>query len=302
LCYTTPMKQERYTILIIGALLSVITISSIGISDSQAYADEDFSSGIINPKEEIYADAPKQQQLQQQPVSIQARKGLTESLSTNEAAAKNIFSKASDRMSVFVRSLSSAIGKAHGINAERKEAMIEKLTDDVEFIQREGAQLKIAGTKEQLRNKVQGIKNFWAERIGRLRSNVGVLLSARVSNAVTRLYNLNDKINILLERLKSQNVDITALLEQQNLFVDEIDAAEQKLQDAKSSFESISESSTQEEHKQLFSEGNASLKEGHEHLRAAHNIFKDLIKQIRTELPALPDATSETSTPTSQIE
>lgn len=215
------------------------------------------------------------------------------------AKAKDFLTKAVDRGITHIELIERWVEKINISDEEKSEltamleenkAKLEGLKDDIEA----------ATTKQEIEDIAKQIREVWLNIRVDVKKVVGIGMNARIKHILNRMELLSEKLNERIEKLKESGVDTSSLESLLSKFNSHLDEANANYEKAKEKFK---EAATPKEIDDLMRAGNQYIKEAHKHLRLAHAVLVEIVKELRqSKIQTAQTATEPNATEVSENE
>jgi len=197
-----------------------------------------------------------------------------------EEEAKSFLKKVISTLIKRLESLKEWISNRKSISEEDKQKIIAEITKDINWLEEQLASIDTA-TPQEIKEMAKTIRNYWRKHRFQVKRIIGAIWSARINFIIQKAKSASLKVNSLIEKLKAEGKDTSALEKLLSEFTEKLDLAEGKLEEAKEKFEAISSLA---EADNFFREGHRLIKEAHSYLRESYRILVDIVQEIKNLL------------------
>ena len=208
-----------------------------------------------------------------------------EKFKKNKAKNKELFR---ERASIFSEnSINEVINHLEAIKNKTKNApkisendraeILSEIEEDIEWLESKKSELERSST-EEIMEIAKEVRQYLKETNARIRQIVGHMMAYRINDGILKSKEVEEEISKLLKNLQEDGEDITKLRELLNSFNENIELAQEKREEAKDYFDSMS---NKNDFSALFKDGHDLIKESHQYLKAALKDLKEIAKDLK---------------------
>lgn len=202
------------------------------------------------------------------------------------------------RMTAYLQNIRSALERSSGLSDAEKKDFVGRVARDISSLQGQTAAIGRAEDQALLKQRMQELRGSWIKLERSIKYYVSLILGNQVSFAIQRLDRIEEKTDVLVNRLPDSHQNKEAILKLQKEFTDHLAAARAAYQEAHNLFAKL-ESAETGTVQTIFKDGQDKLKKAHTELGTARQSFRSLLQALKQSLPNT-DSTTSSNTSTAQ--
>lgn len=174
--------------------------------------------------------------------------------------------------------LRERIEQVEGIPDDRRQAMLDEIKADSEWLVAAQSDIENAQSIEELRDIAKQLREHWKNYRGASKRMAGLALHEKLAAMIARAEGASSRIASLITALKTEGKDTGALEESLKAFDRHVAAAKEKNNAAREHFENIPGAG---DTNSSFKDGMKMIREAHRELKEAHGSLVDINKEIK---------------------
>ncbi len=161
---------------------------------------------------------------------------------------------------------------------DQKERIMERIQNCLTALNESKDAVNSSTTPEELRNAVSELRKTWNEIRIEIKSIVGQIAVTKLEEVINKAEDVALRLESEIEALNASNVSVTKLEQTLNDYLEKLNLARQKLEDANEKFEEMANASNPNE---LYVEGRHLLMEARDLIREAFADIKVIYYEIQ---------------------